>query len=123
MNDFNSLFPSFLNDCVQLKTALMPIAYLLLTAGMISTTIADHRSVSAMMRKFGRTIVYIVLLTFLVTWGNQLSQLFSDFVKNQLGVDPANVFEQVQGGSHPQKIAVRSFGHVGMDFQLARQFF
>jgi hypothetical protein len=111
VNDFNSLFPSFLNDCVQLKTALMPIAYLLLTAGMISTTIADHRSVSAMMRTFGRTIVYIVLLTFLVTWGNQLSQLFSDFVKNQLGVDPANVFEQYKAILIPKK---SPSGHSGM---------
>ncbi len=77
MNDFNSLFPSFLNDCVQLKTALMPIGYLSLTAGMISTTIADHRSVSAMMRTFGRTIVYAA---------NSLLQFLTSITKTPAGV-------------------------------------
>jgi hypothetical protein len=59
----------------------------------------------------GRTVVYIVLLTFLVTWGNQLSQLFSDFVKNQLGVDPANVFEQYKAVLIPKK---SPSGHSGI---------
>jgi hypothetical protein len=64
-----------------------------------------------MMRTCGRTIVYIALLTFLVNWGNQLSQLFSDFVKNQLGVDPANVFEQYKAILIPKK---SPSGHSGM---------
>jgi hypothetical protein len=33
MTDFNSLFPNFLSQCSQLKTTLMPVAYLLLVAG------------------------------------------------------------------------------------------
>lgn len=103
MSDFNSLFPSFLTNCVQLKTALTPVAYLLLTAGLITAAIGEHQSVTAIMRTLGRTIVYIILLTFIVSWGNQLCQFVADAVKNQLGVDPGNVFQQYAAMLIPQK--------------------
>jgi hypothetical protein len=94
MTDFNSLFPNFLSQCSQLKTTLMPVAYLLLVAGMISSTITGQRSAGAYMRSIGRTIVYVMLLTFLVTWGNQLTQIVSTTVTETIQADPANVFDE-----------------------------
>jgi len=94
MTDFNSLFPNFLSQCTQLKTTLMPVAYLLLVTGMISSTITGQRSAGAYMRTFGRTIVYIMLLTFLVTWGNQLTQIVNTTVTQTIQADPAKVFDE-----------------------------
>jgi hypothetical protein len=94
MTDFNSLFPNFLSQCSQLKTTLMPVAYLLLVTGMISSTITGQRSAGAYMRTFGRTIVYIMLLTFLVTWGNQLTQIVNTTVTQTIQADPAKVFDE-----------------------------
>jgi hypothetical protein len=94
MTDFNSLFPNFLSQCSQLKTTLMPVAYLLLVAGMISSTITGQRSAGAYMRSIGRTIVYVMLLTFLVTWGNQLTQIVSTTVTETIQANPANVFDE-----------------------------
>src|SRR5580658_6762492 len=46
------------------------------------------------MRSIGRTIVYVTLLTFLVTWGNQLTQIVSTTVTETIQADPANVFDE-----------------------------
>ena len=40
MGDFNSMFPNFLAQCLSLKTLLTPIAFLLITGGLIASTIA-----------------------------------------------------------------------------------
>ena len=45
------------------------------------------------MRTFGRTIVYIILLTYLVTWGNQLSQIVNTTTTEVIQVDPTKVFD------------------------------
>ncbi len=71
----------------------MPVAYLLLVAGMISSTITGQRSAGAYMRTFGRTIVYIMLLTYLVTWGNQVSQIVNTTTTEVIQVDPTTVFD------------------------------
>ena len=94
MTDFNSLFPNFLSQCSQLKTTLMPVAYLLLVVGMISSTITGQRSAGAYMRTVGRTVVYIMLLTYLVTWGNQISQIVNTTTTETIQADPANVFNE-----------------------------
>jgi type IV secretion system protein TrbL len=94
MTDFNSLFPNFLSQCSQLKATLMPVAYLLLVVGMISSTITGQRSAGAYMRTVGRTIVYIMLLTYLVTWGNQLTQIVNTTTTETIQADPANVFNE-----------------------------
>jgi type IV secretion system protein TrbL len=94
MTDFNSLFPNFLSQCTQLKTTLMPVAYLLLVVGMISSTITGQRSAGAYMRTVGRTVVYIMLLTYLVTWGNQISQIVNTTTTETIQADPANVFNE-----------------------------
>ncbi len=94
MQDFNSLFPHFLERCVELKSALVPVAYLLLVVGVISSTLTGRRSASAYLRTFGRTIVYILLLVYLVTWGNEFTALTDRAVKEIIRADPAAVFEQ-----------------------------
>jgi hypothetical protein len=37
MQDFNTTFPHFLERCLDLKGIVTPIAYLLLTGGLIAT--------------------------------------------------------------------------------------
>jgi len=96
MSDFNSIFPRFSDSCVQLKQLLTPIAYLLLVGGLISTTITCHRNASAFMRSFGRTIVLIIVLTFLVSWGNTITTVVDSTVKNVLKVDPTKIYDDYQ---------------------------
>jgi hypothetical protein len=105
MPDFNTLFPNFTNRCVELQGILSPIAYLLIIGGMISSTITGHRSGAAYMRTFGRTIVFIVLMTFLVSWGNQISSVVDSTVKNVLKVDPTKVYDDYQKALQMQKAA------------------
>jgi hypothetical protein len=61
---------------------------------MISSTITGQRSAGAYMRSIGRTIVYVMLLTFLVTWGNQLTQIVNTTVTETIQADPAKVFDE-----------------------------
>jgi hypothetical protein len=96
MNDFNTMFPNFLNQCLSLKSILTPIAYLLLTSGMIASVVANHRSGSASLQVIGKIIVFIMLIVFLPTWGNQIASIVSDLVTNTLNVDPAKIHDQYQ---------------------------
>lgn len=93
MDEFNALFPNFAARCADLKAVLMPVAYLFLVIGMITSTITGRRSVSASMRTFGRTIVFIILLTQLVGWGNRICQITDTTVKDVLKADPTKVYE------------------------------
>lgn len=81
----------------------MPIAYLLLVSGMISSTITGHRSGAAYMRTFGRTIVFIVLLTFLVSWGNSVTAVVDSTVRDVLHVDPTKICADYQNALAMQK--------------------
>lgn len=94
MNNFDTLFPNFTARCADLQSVLMPVAYLFLVTGMVSSTIAGHRSTGAVMRALGRTIVYIIVLTQLVNWGNQIALITDSTVKNVLQADPTNVYQQ-----------------------------
>jgi hypothetical protein len=105
MADFNSIFPNFSSNCVNLKNILTPLAYLLLVGGMISSTIAGHRSGSAYMRTFGRTLVFIMILTFLVSWGNTITSLVDSTVKQTLGVDPSKIYCDYQQALQVKKAA------------------
>jgi hypothetical protein len=96
MPDFNSIFPNFSSNCVNLKNILTPLAYVLLVGGMISSTITGHRSGSAHLRTIGRTLVFIVVLTFLVSWGNAITSAVDSTVKQTLGVDPTQVYKDYQ---------------------------
>lgn len=96
MGDFNTMFPNFAARCAELKDILTPLAYLLLVGGMICSTITGHRSGGAYIRTFGRTIVFIVLLTFLISWGNTITTVVDSTVKDVLRVDPAKIYEDYQ---------------------------
>lgn len=103
MPDFNTIFPHFTERCVDLQRLLAPIAFLLLVGGLISATISGHRSSQSFVHTFGRMIVYIVLLTFLVTWGNTLTQIVDNTVKNVLKVDPTQIQNQYNAALELQK--------------------
>ena len=103
MGDFNSMFPNFLTQCLSLKTLLTPIAYLLITGGLIASTIAHHRSGSAQFQAVGKVIVFIMLIVFLPTWGNQIVTIVSDMVTNTLQVDPAKIHDQYQAALQMKK--------------------
>lgn len=103
MTDFNSIFPNFLNQCVQLKQLLTPIAYVLLVGGMISTILTGPRSGEAYARVVVRTLVLVVLLTFLVSWGNTVTSVVDSTVKNVLKVDPSQIYSQYQAALEMQK--------------------
>jgi hypothetical protein len=103
MGDFNSMFPNFLTQCLSLKTLLTPIAFLLITGGLIASTIAHHRSGNAQLQAIGKVIVLIMLIVFLPTWGNQIVTIVSDTVTNTLQVDPAKIHDQYQAALQMKK--------------------
>jgi hypothetical protein len=94
MNNFDTLFPNFAASCASLKSVLMPVAYLLLVTGMVLSTITGRRSAGPVLRTLGRTIVFIIVLTQLANWGNQIAIITDDTVKNVLHADPTNVYQQ-----------------------------
>jgi hypothetical protein len=104
MNEnFNSMFPNFLNQCLSLKNILTPIAYLLITGGLIATTFAGYQSGGSHFRAVGRIIILLILLVFLPTWGNQIVSAVSDLVTNTLNVDPAKIHDQYQAALQLKK--------------------
>jgi hypothetical protein len=103
MGDFNSMFPNFLSQCLSLKTLLTPVAFLLITGGLIASTIAHHRSGNAQLQAIGKMIVLIILIVFLPTWGNQIVTIVSDTVTNVLKVDPAKIHDQYQAALQMKK--------------------
>ena len=103
MGDFNSMFPNFLTQCLSLKTLLTPVAFLLITGGLIASTIAHHRSGNAQLQAIGKVIVLIMLIVFLPTWGNQIVSIVDDTVKNVLKVDPAKIHDQYQAALQIKK--------------------
>lgn len=103
MGDFNSMFPNFLAQCLSLKTLLTPIAYLLITGGLIVSVIAHQHHGSAPFQAVGKTIVLIMLIVFLPSWGNQIVSIVSDTVTNVLKVDPAKIHDQYQAALQLKK--------------------
>ena len=103
MNNFDTLFPNFAASCAALQSVLMPVAYLFLVTGMVLSTIAGRRSAEAVLRALGRTIVYIIVLTQLVNWGNQIATITDTTVTNVLHADPSNVYQQYNQALQAQK--------------------
>ena len=103
MNNFDSMFPNFAASCAALQSLLMPVAYLFLVTGMVLSTIAGHRSAEAVLRSLGRTIVYIIVLTQLVNWGNQIATITDNTVTNVLHANPSNVYQQYNQALQVQK--------------------
>jgi hypothetical protein len=103
MTDFNSIFPNFVNQCVQLKQLLMPLAFLLLTAGLISAIYTGQKSGSTYARAIVRTLILVMFLTFLISWGNTITSVVDSTVKNTLQVDPTKIFDQYRAALDMQK--------------------
>lgn len=103
MGDFQTMFPNFLNQCLSLKTLLTPVAFVLITGGLIASTIANNHNGSAQLNSVGRIIVFVVLLVFLPTWGNEIVSIVSDTVTNVLKVDPAKIHDQYQAALELKK--------------------
>jgi hypothetical protein len=96
MGDFQTMFPNFLNQCLSLKTLLTPVAFVLITGGLIASTIANHPNSAAQLQSIGRVIVFIIILVFLPTWGNEIVSIVSDTVTNVLQVDPAKIHDEYE---------------------------
>ena len=97
------MFPNFLTQCLSLKTLLTPIAFLLITGGLIASTIASHHNGNAPLHAIGKVIVLIMLIVFLPVWGNQIVSIVDDTVKNVLKVDPAKIHDQYQAALQLKK--------------------
>src|ERR1700690_2523780 len=103
MGDFNSMFPNFLTQCLSLKTLLTPIAFLLITGGLIASTIAHHRNGKAQLQAIANLIVLIMVIVFLLIWGNYIVTIVSDTVTNVLKLDPAKIPYQYQAALQMKK--------------------
>ena len=96
MNDFNTLFPNFLNQCTEMNRVLTPIAFVLLAIGIVSSTVTGHRSPSAYLRTIGRTFAFAAVLAYLPSWGTEVGAIVDTTVKQTLKADPAGVYAQYQ---------------------------
>ncbi len=105
MGDFNTMFPNFLNQCLSLKSLLTSVAFVLITGGLIASTIASQHNGAAQLQSIGRIIVFIILLVFLPTWGNEIVSIVSDLVTNVLKVDPAKIHDEYQAALQLKKSA------------------
>lgn len=94
MNDFNTLFPNFLNQCAELNRALIPVACVLFVVGIVSSTVTGHRSASAYLRTVARTFAYVAVLALLLNWGSEVATAIDRTVKQTLKADPAAVQDQ-----------------------------
>jgi hypothetical protein len=103
MNDFNTLFPNFLNQCAELNRVLTPVAIVLFVAGIVSATVTGQRSASAYLRAIARTSVYVAVLALLLTWGNQVATDIDSTVNTTLKAEPAQVYEQYNKALSMQK--------------------
>ena len=103
MNDFDLLFPNFSSQCAEMNRALTPIAFVFTAIGIISSTVTGHRSASAYLRTFGRTLAFAAVLAYLGTWSNEIAAVVDSTVKNALKADPAGVYDQYQQALALQK--------------------
>jgi hypothetical protein len=96
MNNFDTLFPNFLNQCTEMNHVLTPIAFVLLALGIVSSTVTGQRSPSAYLRTIGRTLVFAAVLAYLPTWSNEIATTVDSTVRDTLHADPAGVYQQYQ---------------------------
>ncbi len=97
------MFPNFLNQCLSLKNLLTPVAFVLISGGLIGSTIANYHNGAAQLHSIGRIIVFAMLIVFLPSWGNQIVSIVSDTVTNVLNVDPAKIHDQYQAALQLKK--------------------
>jgi len=93
MASFESLFPTFLQKCVELNELLRIVAFALFIVGTIMLVTHGFTGKTLMMHMV-RLFVLTALLVFLPQWGNQLQSLLQSSILNGLGVDPSHVQDQ-----------------------------
>jgi len=93
MATFESLFPTFLQKCVELHELLRIVAFMLFVAGTIMLVVHGFTGKTLMLHMV-RLFVLTALLVMLPQWGNQVQQLVQTSILNGLGVDPSNVQDQ-----------------------------
>ncbi len=96
MNDFDSLFPNFLPQCLEMNRVLTPIAFVLFVVGVVSSTMTGQRSAGAYLRTIGRTLGYAAVLALLVNWGGEVATIMDQTVKQTLQANPGAVYAQYQ---------------------------
>jgi hypothetical protein len=96
MNNFDTLFPNFLNQCTEMNHVLTPIAFVLLAIGIVSSTVTGRRSPSAYLRTIGRTFAFVAVLAYLPNWSNEIATTVDSTVRDTLHADPAGVYQQYQ---------------------------
>jgi len=95
MASFDSLFPTFLQRCADLRVVLLVAAYMLLIVGIVVTAMR-RPSVRMWMRYFVRVMIVMSLLVFLPQWGDQIQQVVADTVKNTLKANPDQIYQAYQ---------------------------
>ena len=93
MASFESLFPTFLQKCVELHELLCIVAFMLFIVGTIMFVVHGFDG-KALMLHMVRLFILTALLVFLPQWGNQVQTLVQTSILNGLGVDPSNVQDQ-----------------------------
>jgi hypothetical protein len=93
MASFESMFPTFLQKCVELHELLQIVAFMLFIVGTILFVVHGF-SGKTLMFHMVRLFILTALLVFLPQWGNQVQTLVQTSILNGLGVDPSNVQDQ-----------------------------
>ena len=93
MASFESLFPTFLQKCVEMHELLRIVAFMLFIVGTIMLVVHGFTGKTLMLHMV-RLFVLTALLVMLPQWGNQVQSLVQTSILNGLGVDPSNVQDQ-----------------------------
>lgn len=93
MASFESIFPTFLQKCAELRELLCAVTFMLFTVGTISSISRGFTGKTAAFHLVG-IFALTGLLVLLPQWGNAIQSLLQNSILNGLGVDPANVHDQ-----------------------------
>ena len=93
MASFESIFPTFLQKCADLRELLCAVTFMLFIVGTISLISRGFTGKSAAFHLVG-IFALTGLLVFLPQWGNAIQSLLQSSILNGLGVDPSNVQDQ-----------------------------
>jgi hypothetical protein len=93
MASFESLFPTFLQKCVELHELLRIVAFMLFIVGTIMFVVHGFSGKTLMLHMV-RLFVLTALLVMLPQWGNQVQSLVQTSILDGLGIDPSNVQDQ-----------------------------
>lgn len=92
MATFESLFPTFLQRCAELRTVLMVVTYMLVIVGIIMMAMR-RPSVRAWTRYFVRITIVMSLLVFLPQWGDTVQGVVATTVTDTLNANPDQILQ------------------------------